>query len=101
MTATITSSFFSRNIDPVIPVRRGAIDILIHPRSEEARKQDFEKWKKEKGYGLRWMVETAYSAFKRHFGEFVSAKKWDYMVKEIAAKVWKVWIYNSLRAVLC
>ena len=43
-------------------------------------------------------VETAYSTFKRYFGEFVSAKKWDYMVKEIAAKAW---IYNSLRAVLC
>ncbi len=44
------------------------------------------------------MVETAYSVFKRCFGEFVSAKKWDYMLAEIAAKVW---IYNSLRAVLC
>jgi len=41
------------------------------------------------------MVETA--AFKRYFGEFVSAKKWDYMLSEIAAKVW---IYNSLRAIL-
>jgi len=89
----------SRNIDPAIPVRKGAIDILIHPRSEEARKQkDFKKWKEEKGYGMRWMVETAYSVFKRIFGEFVSAKKWDYMVKEIAAKVW---IYNSLRTLLC
>ena len=30
---------------------RKAIDILIHPRSEEARKQkDSEKWKEEKGY---------------------------------------------------
>jgi len=89
----------SKNIDPAIPVRRGAIDILIHPRSEEAKKQkDFDRWKKEKEYGSRWMVETAYSTFKRYFGEFASAKKWDYMLKEIAAKVW---IYNSLRAVLC
>lgn len=39
----------SRNIDPVIPVRKGAIDILKHPRSEEARKQkDFDRWKDEK-----------------------------------------------------
>jgi len=29
----------------------------------------------EKEYGMRWMVETAYSAFKRYFGEFVSAKE--------------------------
>jgi hypothetical protein len=89
----------SRNIGPAIPVRKGAIDVLKHPRSEEARKQrDFDRWKKEKEYGLRWMVETAYSVFKRYFGEFVSTKKWDYMLREIAAKVW---IYNSLRAILC
>ena len=31
---------------------------------------------------MRWMVETAYSVFKRYFGESVSAKKWDCMVKE-------------------
>ena len=59
----------SRNIDPAIPVRKGAIDILKHPRSEKARKQkDFDRWKDEKEYGMRWMVETAYSAFKRYFG---------------------------------
>jgi len=85
----------SRSIDSAIPVR--AIDILIHPRSEEARKQR-DKWTEEKGYGLRWAVETAYSVFKRCFGEFVSAKKWDYMLTEIAAKVC---IYNSLRVALC
>ena len=89
----------SRNIDPAIPVRKGAIDILKHPRSEEARKQrDFDRWKDEKEYGMRWMVETAYSAFKRYFGEFVSARGWNCMVREITAKVW---IYNSLRAILC
>jgi len=48
----------SRNIDPVIPVRKGAIDILKHPRSEEARKQkDFDRWKDEKEYGMRWMLK--------------------------------------------
>jgi len=47
---------------------------------------------------MKWMVETAYSTFKRYFGEFVSAKKWEYMLREIAAKVW---ICNSLRAILC
>ena len=78
----------SKGIEPAIPVRKGAIDILKHPRSEEARKQkDFDRWKEEKRYGLRWTVETVYSAFKRYFGEFVSAEKWEYTVKEIAAKV--------------
>jgi len=89
----------TKKIDPAILVRKGAIDILKHPRSEEARKQkDFNRWKEGKEYGLRWSVETAYSVFKRRFGEFVSAMEWNYMVKEIVAKVW---IYNSLRTLLC
>ncbi len=29
-----------------------------------------------------WVVETAYSAFKKYFGEVTSAKKWSYMLKE-------------------
>ena len=65
----------SKGIDPAIPVRKGAIDILKHPRSKEARKQrKFDRWKEEKGYGMRWMVETAYLAFKRYFGEFVQQR---------------------------
>ena len=41
----------SKGIEPAIPVRKGAIDILKHPRSEEARKQkDFDRWKEGKGY---------------------------------------------------
>ncbi len=39
----------SRGIDPAIPVRKGAIDIPKHPKSEEARKQkDFDRWKEKK-----------------------------------------------------
>jgi len=63
---SITLVSFSLNLSPAIPVKKWAIDILKHPRSEEARKQkDFDRWKDEKEYGMRWMVETAYSAFKR------------------------------------
>jgi len=39
-------------------------------------------------------VETAYSAFK-YFGEFVSAKKWNYMVREIAAKVMGIQLFEG------
>jgi len=41
-----------RNIDPTIPVRKGAIDILRRLRSKEAKKQrEFDRWKEEKEYG--------------------------------------------------
>ena len=32
-------------------------------------------WKKEKGYGYRWMVESAFSCLKRTFGEYICAVK--------------------------
>ena len=41
-----------KGIDPAIPVRKGAIEILRHPRSEEARKQkNFDEWKKGRNTG--------------------------------------------------
>lgn len=50
-------------------------------------------WAKLKGYGRRWMVETAYSTFKRAFGEFCMAKTIRNMVRELGAKAT---IYNML-----
>ena len=50
-------------------------------------------WKKRLGYGQRWMAETFFSGFKQLFGEVVSAKKFERMVKEIELKVW---VYNLM-----
>jgi transposase len=43
--------------------------------------------KKEKEYGDRWSVECAFSVIKRIFGEYVSAKKFVNMAKEMSMKV--------------
>jgi hypothetical protein len=48
--------------------------------------QDPDAWKRNHGYGQRWMAETVFSSFKRTFEEHVSAKKmanmtWELMVK--------------------
>ena len=50
-------------------------------------------WKERVGYGQRWMAETFFSGFKRLFGEVVSAKRFERMVKEIELKVW---VYNLM-----
>jgi transposase len=50
-------------------------------------------WKKQVGYGRRWMAETFFSGFKRLFGEVVSAKRFERMVTEIELKVW---VYNLM-----
>ena len=55
---------------------------------------DLLKWKKKRGYGKRWMAETAFSSIKRTYGEYVSATKFQNMVKEMTMKVS---LYNLFR----
>lgn len=81
----------SNGIDPAIKVRKNASRKAkgSYARKMEviAQQTNFEDWKKEKRYGDRRAVEAAYSVIKRIFGEYVSAKKFVNMAKEIATKV--------------
>jgi hypothetical protein len=43
-------------------------------------------WRKERGYGYRWMVEAAFSSIKRVFGEYICSVKWQNIVKELLLK---------------
>jgi hypothetical protein len=38
------------------------------------------------GYGFRWRAEGVFSWIKRTFGEYVSARKFAYMAREMAMK---------------
>ncbi|MCL4344676.1 MAG: IS5 family transposase [Thaumarchaeota archaeon] len=80
-----------KGIDPAIKVRRNS---SMRAKGSQARKaaviaqlDDFDKWKNEKGYGKRWAVEGAYSSIKRTFGEYVSARKFVNMTREMVIKV--------------
>lgn len=85
-------------IEPAIKVRKNA---STKPRGSRARAsevrkfkaQGYKTWRKNKGYGQRWQAETAFSTYKRTFGEHVSAKKFENMVNEIQLKVFA---YNLL-----
>ncbi|HEY6534581.1 MAG TPA: IS5/IS1182 family transposase, partial [Candidatus Nitrosocosmicus sp.] len=44
----------------------------------------------------RWMAETAFSSIKRMFGEYISATKFQNMVKEMTMKVS---LYNLFRRI--
>jgi len=59
------------------------------PRKKEviAYSLNQEEWKKKKGYGQRWNVESVFSAFKRIFGEHARAKKFNNMIREMNLKV--------------
>ena len=81
----------SYGIDPAIKVRKNASrkakGSYARKESVIAQQTDFEGWKEEKHYGDRWAVEGAYSCIKRIFGEYVSAKKFVNMAKEMATKM--------------
>ena len=57
------------------------------------RELGYEAWARVTGYGGRWAVETAYSTFKRVFGEHSLARSFGNIVKELAGKVA---LYNIL-----
>jgi hypothetical protein len=82
------------DVDALIRVRKNANPRLrgCLPRRLAVLEQlGNTQWRRERGYGYRWMVESAFSCLKRTFGEFICAVKWPNIVKEL---VLKASIYN-------
>ena len=79
-----------KGIEPAIKVRRTSSSKAggCMPRKLVAQEylRNPKVWKRKHGYGQRWMVESAFSSFKRTFGEYVSAKTMRNMAKEIMLK---------------
>jgi hypothetical protein len=44
------------------------------------------EWRREKGYGYRWMAESAFSSLKRIFGEYITSVRWENIVNELLLK---------------
>ena len=57
------------------------------------RELGYDVWARVTGYGRRWAVETAYSSFKRLFGECSLARSFENIAREL---VGKVALYNGL-----
>jgi len=80
----------ARKSEPVIKVRKNSSSRAggCMPRKLVAQEclRDLEAWKRNHGYGQRWMVESAFSSLKRTFGEYVSAKGMRNMANEIMLK---------------
>ena len=88
-----------KEITPGIKVRKNSIISIRNNslRNREVRlqtKDDLLKWKAKRKYGHRWIAETAFSTIKRTFGEYVSATRFQNMVKEMMIKVS---LYNLFR----
>ena len=80
-----------RGIEAVIKPRRNSVPgtaSLARGRVvKEFQELRYEAWAEEKGYGRRWAVETAFSTFKRMFGEHSLARSMDCITRELVAKV--------------
>ena len=96
-------NFLSNNhMKPVIRVRSNS---MPKSKSCQARKnavieqQTFKPkaWSRIHRFGHRWRAEGAFSCIKRIFGEYVSARKFVNMAKEMLLKVY---IYNTFMAAL-
>ena len=87
-----------KEILPGIKVRKNSTisskNNKVRNREVELQTDDPLKWKKKRGYGKRWMAETAFSSIKRTYGEYVSATRFQNMVKEM---IMKVYLYNLFR----
>jgi IS5 family transposase len=69
-----------------------------HARNMSVVRQqaNLKRWKQSVSYGYRWMAETAFSSIKRMFGEYVTARKFPNMVKEIFLKATLYNIFNRM-----
>jgi hypothetical protein len=87
----------SRGIEVVVKPRRNSrLDTRCPGRRlavGRVRELGYEAWAKLTGYGRRWAVETAYSTFKRLFGEHSLARSFENIAREL---VGKVALYNML-----
>ncbi|MGD0805531.1 MAG: hypothetical protein ABSA11_15835 [Candidatus Bathyarchaeia archaeon] len=54
---------------------------------ELVKRLGYDGWARLSGYGRRWAVETAYSTFKRVFGEGCMAKTLGNIARELVGKV--------------
>jgi len=73
---------------------RGTRDI-IQNYTKEYRKIHQQEWRDKVHHGRRWAVETVFSSFKQMFGEYVSAKKFNMIEKELHTKIL---LYNQFHS---
>ena len=87
----------NRGIEAVIKPRRNARVDTGPPARRLAvgrvRELGYDAWAKVMGYGRRWAVETAYSTFKRVFGENAMGRSLGSIAAELMGKVE---LYNML-----
>jgi len=83
---------YKTGVEVVVPPRENASTRRGHPARRktvrEFKELGYDRWREEKGYGVRWRVESLFSAVKRTFGESVRATSFLGQVVEAKLKFW-------------
>jgi len=60
------------------------------------KQANLNRWKRSVSYGHMWIAETAFSSIKRMFDEYIAARKFPNMVKEIFLKATLYNMFNRM-----
>ena len=90
-----------RGINPAIKVRKNSRckntnHYLRNKTVKMQKKNSLQQWKDSVNYGQRWIAETVFSCIKRMFGKYVSAIRFENMIKEI---ILKASLYNWFQSI--
>ena len=89
-----------KGIQPAIKVRKNAkyrkTNHYLRNKNVQSQKTNLQQWKDSVGYEQRWIAESLFSCIKRMFGEYVTAIRFDNMVKEI---ILKASLYNWFQSI--
>jgi hypothetical protein len=90
-----------KGIKPAIKVRKNSrcrkTNHYLRNNTVKTQKNNLQEWKDSVSYGQRWIEETIFSCIKRMFGEYVSAVRFENMVKEI---ILKASLYNWFQTII-
>ncbi|MGZ5486478.1 MAG: transposase, partial [Nitrososphaeraceae archaeon] len=80
-----------KGIQPVIKVRKNSrcrkTNHYHRNKTVNMQKNNLQEWKDSVSSNKRWMVETVFSCIKRMFGEYVTAIRFENIIKEMVLKV--------------
>ena len=90
-----------RGINPAIKVRKNSRckntnHYLRNKTVKMQKKNSLQQWKDSVSDGQRWIAETVFSCIKRMFGEYVTAIRFENMIKEI---ILKASLYNWFQSI--
>ena len=89
-----------KGIRPAIKVRKNSryrkSNHYFRNKTVKMQKNNLQQWKDSVSYGQRWIAETVFSCIKRMFGEYVTAIRFENMVKEI---ILKASLYNWFQSI--